>query len=138
MEAANNQNRKRTRDDNPAEIMVETKKQESYNVEQRRYEFYDGIGVFDFPWLKEGVVFSAEDDDHEQDKFAPCSYLDADHDNFNIQSQNNYDMDDDDDDDHHSLWPLMLDDLDCIWSCVIDHPLDVDLGLPFNKGSYHI
>ncbi|KAH6768752.1 hypothetical protein C2S51_014088 [Perilla frutescens var. frutescens] len=136
MEAGNDQdqNRKRRRDDDSdsPEIMVEAKKQESsYSYEQRRYEFHDGIGVFDFPWLKEkeGVIFNSsfEEFDHEEDKFAPSSYLELDQDNFN--QSHNYDLEYYADIIHDdTLCSLLVDDddLDCIWSCVIDHPLDLN------------
>lgn len=52
--------RKRARDE-VAEILLVHKK-------VQRYRFHDGIGVFDFPWLEDGVVF--------EEKFALTSYLD--------------------------------------------------------------
>ncbi|KAH6833569.1 hypothetical protein C2S53_005373 [Perilla frutescens var. hirtella] len=127
-----NQNRKRRRDDDDSdspEIMVEAKKQESsYSYEQRRYEFHDGIGVFDFPWLKEkeGVIFNSsfQEIDHEEDNFAPSSYLDQE--NFN--HSHDYDLEYADIIHDHTFCSLLVDDhdLDCIWSCVIDHPLDLN------------
>lgn len=129
MEAAiaNNQSRKRARGDEAAadntEILQANKKECSNPVidDQRRYQFHDGIGVFDFPWLKESVVF----EDHE----APSSYLDtfaADCDESS--SPQNLSVSPPVDD--GSFLSLAVDDLeplDCIWSCVIDQPL-VDVG----------
>ncbi|XP_057765177.1 uncharacterized protein LOC130985959 [Salvia miltiorrhiza] len=140
MEAANNQSRKRARDDEAAadntEILQANKKECSNPVidhdDQKHYEFHDGIGVFDFPWLKEGVVF--------EDKFAPSSYLDeaaeayfaADCDQSsspqNLSVSPPVDGDAGDDDSFLSLQVVDdLEPLDCIWSCVIDQPL-LDVG----------
>lgn len=142
-------NRKRTREEGADDNTELAKKQEfpinnplknnSYNYDdddddEKRYEFYDGIGVFDFPWLKEGVVFNSLED--EEEKFAPAcnSYLDIE--SFDESSQNLCVSTNDDEVDggDDGFWSLLVDDLDpvdnCIWRCVIDHPLD----LGFNKG----
>lgn len=153
MEMENTQNRKRSRDEGDEkkeshegkkqECMSPLKKNSFYN-DKKRYEFCDGIGVFDFPWLKEGVIFKGDDYIEEpEEKFAPCSYLDeaqgifpANLDQSCVQNLsvspaldgNFHDNKLDDD----SFWSLLVDDLepvDCIWSCVIDQPLDVG----FNK-----
>lgn len=134
--------RKRPRDEEEEEVgkkqqrvLLPINNYEDEDEEEKRYEFHEGIGVFDFPWLKEGVLFfnSLEEDGDDQDKtFAPPSnsYLE---DHIHESSQNLCVDGDDDDDDDDGFWSLLVDDLDpvdCIWRCVIDHPLD----LGFNKG----
>ncbi|KAL1559953.1 hypothetical protein AAHA92_10231 [Salvia divinorum] len=118
--------KKRARDEEAAEILQPNKKE---GPNRRRYEFHDGIGVFDFPWLKEGVVF--EDHIHE-DKF---SYVDetfaADRDQSQKLSVSPA-VDDECDDDFS--FQSLVDDLepvDCIWSSVIDQPL---FGVGSRKG----
>ncbi|KAK4398802.1 Ras-related protein RABB1c [Sesamum angolense] len=61
MEMENSQNRKRTRDqgdENRTPTKEETRKHQLHAEysscnDEKGYEFRDGIGVFDFPWLKE-------------------------------------------------------------------------------------
>ncbi|XP_047944870.1 uncharacterized protein LOC125191367 [Salvia hispanica] len=115
--------RKRARDGEAAEILQPNKKERI--DDRRRYEFHDGIGVFDFPWLKEGVVF--EDHNHD-DKF---SYLDETFAADRDQSQNLCVSVDGDDD--FSFLSLVddLEPVDCIWSSVIDQPL---FGVGSGKG----
>ncbi|KAI3456614.1 hypothetical protein Pfo_013277 [Paulownia fortunei] len=153
MERENTQNRKRTRDrggDEKKESHKGKKPEsvssinDSFCSDQKRYEFCDGIGVFDFPWLKEGVIFKADEYLEPEEKFAPCSYLDeapgtfaANLDQSCVQNLSvspaldgifhDNKLDDD------SFWSLKVDDLepiDCIWSCLIDQPPDIGL----NKG----
>lgn len=147
------QNRKRTRD-----LLGEEKREShkgkkpesvssmdddsSYN-DRKHYEFSDGIGVFDFPWLKEGrVMFKADEYLEPEEKLAPCSYLDdrvpgtfsSNLDQSCVPnsvvspaamcSRNFHDKELDDD---RFLQVDDLETVDCIWSCVIDQPLDVGL-----------
>ncbi|KAL2253377.1 uncharacterized protein LOC105168070 [Sesamum indicum] len=102
------------------------------------YESCDAVGVFDFPWLKDGVVFEVDDYLQPEDVFAPCcSYVDdtfvANLDQSCVQNspaldRNSHDKKCDDD----SLWPSFkvddLDSIDCIWRALIDQPLD-NIGL---------
>lgn len=144
------------------EILIKGKKQETISMNYPddeslcEYEFHDGIGVFDFPWLKEeeGVVFTSAFDDNNEKLFAPSSFLedcsvaaekllfspppppmhDPKHDSLISSSSTSAAADgkvkgggDD------GFWSLVVDDLeplDRIWSCVIDQSLDVG----FNKG----
>ncbi|CAA2991913.1 Hypothetical predicted protein [Olea europaea subsp. europaea] len=110
-----------------------------YVKKEKGYEFFDEIGVFDFPWLKESVKNFKGDENFElEDAFAPsCSYLEEfpttstpDFDQFCVQNLSDQKCVDDNkfDDD---LWQFKVDDLDpadCIWSSVIDQPLDVGLN----------
>lgn len=129
--------RKRPRDEEEEEVgkrvVLPINNPSDEDEEEKRYQFHEGTGVFDFPWLKEGVLFfnSLEEDGDDQDKaFAPPSnsYLE---DHIHEWSQNL--CVDGDGDDDGGFWSLLVDDLDpvdCIWRCVIDHPLD----LGFIKG----
>lgn len=104
------------------------------------YSNRDPIGVFDFPWLKEGSCFQVDEFlKPDEDIFAPCSYVDEvqqetfvanDLDQPCVQNsivppsldRNFHDHKLDGD----SLCSLRVDDLepfDCIWSSVLDQPL---------------
>ncbi|KAL0398924.1 UNVERIFIED_CONTAM: hypothetical protein Sradi_2235700 [Sesamum radiatum] len=150
MEMENTQNRKRTRDHGDENRdSHKGKKPESISSmaeysscnDEKGYEFRDGIGVFDFPWLKEGVIFKADEYLEPDEKFAPPSYLDdqvpgtfsANLDQCCVQNSlvspdmgcsNLHDKELDDD---RFLRVDDLETVDCIWSCVIDQPLDVGL-----------
>ncbi|KAL8469280.1 hypothetical protein ACS0TY_032197 [Phlomoides rotata] len=144
MEREKAQKRKRE-DDN---ITNESAKKQEYNCINKPHD--DGIhGVFDFPWLKDGLVFKGNDDylDEHGYKFSPPSYLHEAPENFDQSFSQNLcvsptDLDANffdtklDDDGFWSLLvepPKPVDDhepVDCIWNCVIDQPLDMG----FNKG----
>ncbi|KAL2483821.1 ras-related protein RABB1c [Forsythia ovata] len=135
--AMERENRKRAREE-------EEKKPEFDDKKEKGYEFCDEIGVFDFPWLKEGVkIFKGDENFELEDAFAPsCSYFDE----FPTTSTPNFDqfyvqnLCDSPSPDHKflgemkfddNLWPFKVDDLDsvdCIWGSVIDQPLDVGLN----------
>ncbi|KAK4439498.1 hypothetical protein Salat_0284700 [Sesamum alatum] len=144
MEMENSQKRKRTRDqgDDKRESHKGKKPESisSMDEDEKGYEFRDGIGVFDFPWLKEGVIFKADDYLEPEEKFSPSSYLDHDQVSANLDQccvQNSLVSpampgssnlhDDKELDDDRFLRVDDLETIDCIWSCVIDQPLDVGL-----------
>lgn len=164
--------RKRARDEDEAggdnTVILQAKKQEFSNINYAdddeclyEYEFHDGIGVFDFPWLKEGVTFSSEFAAAASfEDIAPTSYLQdycrsavADADNNNksssssssAQKQNQNENENENnvcaggggkkEEDYDGFWSLVVDDLeplDCVWSCVIDDQQLLDVG--FHKG----
>ncbi|KAL2475807.1 Uncharacterized protein Adt_36543 [Abeliophyllum distichum] len=125
------ENRKRTRE--------EEEKQETN--EQKKPEVCAEGGVFDFPWLKEGVIFKGNEYLELQDTFGSSSYLQeeipciftANLDQFSVENlcvcpcldQN---FGDDYKIDENYLCTFQ-DPVDCIWSSVIDQPLDIG----FNK-----
>ncbi|KAA8537255.1 hypothetical protein F0562_027058 [Nyssa sinensis] len=91
------------------------------------------VGVFDFPWLKEGVIFKTDDSEEFEEAFASCTYVDeaspvvtAD---LELSGQSqilcksltplNFH---DDDKFEDNLPSLQVDEL-CIWSSVLDQPL---------------
>lgn len=139
--------RKRTRDEGDEnkechkgkklEITISPLDQDS-SYGEKGCEFCDAIGVFDFPWLKEGPVFGVDEYLEPQDMFPPCLYVDeiqdtsiSNLDQSCVQNslvpptldQNFHDNEFDGD----GLWLFQVDDLeplDCIWSCAIDQPLD--------------
>ncbi|KAK4434758.1 hypothetical protein Salat_0638700 [Sesamum alatum] len=153
MERDKSRNRKRTRgqtDDQKNEESHKGKKLETMMISslslqdndssyrgEMGYESCDAVGVFDFPWLKDGLFFKVDDYLEPEDMFAPCcSYVDdtfvANHDQSCVQNspaldQNSHDNKCDDD----SLWSFKVDELDpidCIWRALIDQPLD-NIGL---------
>ncbi|KAK6149597.1 hypothetical protein DH2020_017122 [Rehmannia glutinosa] len=129
----NSQNRKRTRDDGDEKRESHKgKKPESvcfmddffYN-DQKRYEFCDDFGVFDFPWLKEGFIFLEPDE-----KFQPPGTFAANLDLFICPALDGNFHDKKIDDGDRFNWSLRVDDfepIDCIWSCLIDQPVDIGL-----------
>lgn len=116
------------------EINRECKKLESVVDEEEEEEGYkdsgDAMGVFDFPWLKEGRFIAA--DEFHIDVFSPC---------FEIQDGGAEFMDNVEECCMHQLdsslllldqdlldYNLHFDDLDyCVWSSLIDQPLDVNV-----------
>lgn len=141
--SSDDQKRKRTRDDD------EYEKKESHKISKKLTDLCDDeIGVFDFPWLKEGVVFRGDEyvEPEEERKFAACGYVEevgpsscgsshldqsscVEKENLFVSHEKKVEDDEDDDDD--SLWSLKVDDLeplDRIWSCLVDQPLDIPLN----------
>ncbi|KZV32889.1 hypothetical protein F511_01400 [Dorcoceras hygrometricum] len=147
----NPHNRKRTRDQGEDDYESKKGKGSEFSVlddlmhKEKSYDFADGVGVFDFPWLKEGVIYKGNEYFGEpEDTFAPCSYIDAEvsstfASNLDQSSpqnspvppghdQNLHDKKTDDDS-LRSLFPFDdLEPVDCIWSFAIDQPLDVGLN----------
>ncbi|PIN14097.1 hypothetical protein CDL12_13282 [Handroanthus impetiginosus] len=134
MERDRSQNRKRTRDNRGDENEESNKGKKP----DKRYEFCDGIGVFDFPWLKESVIFKVDEYLEPEEKFAACSYLDGIF-TANLDQQDSYvnvspALDGnlyDNKLDGESFGSLRVDNIepvDCIWSCVIEQPLDIGLN----------
>ncbi|KAG8385922.1 hypothetical protein BUALT_Bualt03G0095600 [Buddleja alternifolia] len=149
MEKENTQNRKRTRDqgdydyenkeshkDKKSETIISPIDDYLYN--EKGYELCDDFGIFDFPWLKEGVIFKGDEYLEPEDTFAPGSCLDEVSATFDDQPcvQNLLDspaidgnFNDKCDDD--SIWSFKVDDLepiDRIWSSIINQPLDIGLN----------
>ncbi|KAL6530242.1 hypothetical protein OROHE_014595 [Orobanche hederae] len=147
MERVNSRNKKRTRDGgDDKKDSHRGKKQKNviirhdcFDSDQTQHEFYDGSGVFDFPWLKEGVTFITDEYLEPEEKFEPfCEAPGTPADNFDLQNSilspaldqdvyNFYDKKLDDD----RCWSLDVDDfesIDCICSCVIDQPLDISMN----------
>merc|ERR1711925_38574 len=132
--------RKRARDEEEKKESCQGKKTEfDYIKEENGYEFCDEIGVFDFPWLKEGVkIFQGDENLELEDIFAlSCSYFDEfpttstpDFDQFCVQNLYDQDFIDEKkfDDDLWSFKVGDLDPVDCFWNSVIDQPLDVGLN----------
>ncbi|EYU33825.1 hypothetical protein ABFS82_08G157400 [Erythranthe guttata] len=144
MERKGNAHRKKKRtrdegDDKRKEYPHKGKKQEivvTSSDNDSSYRKSKRNGVFDFPWLKEGSVFEMDEflkpEDHV---FAPCSCL-GEEDNTlvanldqpclqnSLASDRNFDVNKFD---GGSLCSFGVDDfepLDCIWSSIIDQPLD--------------
>ncbi|KAL7130517.1 hypothetical protein ABFS83_13G139300 [Erythranthe nasuta] len=132
----NNQNKKkRTRDNHDESWPHKSKKPlesvviENNIIDQEKpcYECCDSssIGVFDFPWLNEGVGFIMAGEYFEpEEKFAPINFDDG---NLFVGDGNLQEKKVDDYYEDGFNWSLKVDDLEpvdnCIWSFVIDQPL---------------
>ncbi|CAA0818041.1 Unknown protein, partial [Striga hermonthica] len=149
MERETSRNKKRTRDGGEdvkgfrkgkkQEISVNITRDPCENTEKAQHEFCEGIGIFDFPWLKEGVVFIADEClESEEMLFGPCSFVDEaygtfaenfyrPHDEYNLHDKK---LDDE-------FWLLEIngfEPIDCIWSCIDHHqPLDTEDSLCHNN-----
>lgn len=145
------QTRKRTRDLGEDDKESKKGKKSEFSVlddlmhKEKSYDFGDGLGVFDFPWLKEGVIYKGNEDFEEpEDTFAPCNYIDEEVSSTfasNLDQsceqnqlvppthdQNLHNKKSDDDSLRSMFQADDLEPVDCIWSFAIDQPLDVGLN----------
>ncbi|CAI9756697.1 unnamed protein product [Fraxinus pennsylvanica] len=119
------ENRKRTRE--------EEEKQENKKEKKAEFECNKEGGVFDFPWLKEGVIFKGDEYLELQDTFGTCLYeipsiFTENLDQFCVENLCDEKVGDDYKIDENYLGTFQEPE-DCIWSSVIDQPLDIG----FNK-----
>ncbi|KAL3627218.1 hypothetical protein CASFOL_028581 [Castilleja foliolosa] len=143
MEIENIQNSKRPREEKIEHDRNKGKKRSSPesvrdfydNYDPKQYEFCDDFGVFDFPWLKEGKIFIADEYLETEEELAPYSFLDdtfkANLDTSGVQNIFAYEYNFHDkkvDEDGFSLLEINdFEQLDCIWSCPCDQALDIGL-----------
>lgn len=119
---------------------IEGDENREYHVDKKLETIVDdegSFGVFDFPWLKEGSFVAADDFlELHHDVFSPCFEIqdaaESDHHQPNSNIVDQYSC-------MHQDSSLLLldqdllnykfdfDDLDCVWSSVIDQPLDVNV-----------
>ncbi|PIN13275.1 hypothetical protein CDL12_14109 [Handroanthus impetiginosus] len=132
----NGLNQKRTRDEEDDENKESHKGKKQEIISPIEVE----DDVFDFPWLKEGIVFKGDEFlEQPEDMFAPCLYLDQVQDTLlespdqsceqnSVVSTVDGNLEEKKFDDYgDSLWLSQVDDfepLDCVWRCIIDQPID--------------